>query len=102
MYGDKTPAPKDAGEQKIRTAKVRSTYPAHAFIEYGLKDGDFNSFHFLQASELESRLDASLRVLYLKQLTLLRDKALARYKAASKDNESSDYEAMVAADAFFG
>jgi len=38
----------------------------------------------------------------MKQLTLLRDNALARYKAASKDNESSDYEAMVAADAFFG
>jgi hypothetical protein len=38
----------------------------------------------------------------MQQLTLLRDKALARYKAASKDNESSDYEAMVAADAFFG
>lgn len=38
----------------------------------------------------------------MKQLLLLRDKALKRYKSASKNSESSDYEAMVAADRFFG
>ena len=37
----------------------------------------------------------------MKQLLLLRDKALKRYKAASKESESSDYDAMIAADGFF-
>lgn len=38
----------------------------------------------------------------MKQLLLLRDKALKRYKSSSKSSESSDYEAMIAADNFFG
>mmetsp|Transcript_18552 Transcript_18552/g.39845 ORF Transcript_18552/g.39845 Transcript_18552/m.39845 type:complete len:310 (+) Transcript_18552:93-1022(+) len=52
-------------------------------------------------AELESSLDAPLQVLYLRQLALLRDKALASYKAASKASDASDYEAMLAADAQF-
>ena len=52
--------------------------------------------------ELDKSLDAPLRVLYMKQLLLLRDKALKRYKSSSKSSESSDYEAMIAADNFFG
>mmetsp|Transcript_17271 Transcript_17271/g.50362 ORF Transcript_17271/g.50362 Transcript_17271/m.50362 type:complete len:302 (-) Transcript_17271:171-1076(-) len=54
-----------------------------------------------KVEELEKSLDAPLRVLYMKQLLLLRDKALKRYKSAAKNSESSDYEAMVAADQFF-
>jgi hypothetical protein len=38
----------------------------------------------------------------MKQLLLLRDKAIKRYKSSAKNSESSDYEAMVAADSFFG
>ena len=51
--------------------------------------------------ELEAGLDAPLQVLYLRQLALLRERALAAYKAASKASEASDYEAMLAADAEF-
>lgn len=38
----------------------------------------------------------------MKQLLLLRERALKQYKSTSKNAESSDYEAMIAADAFFG
>lgn len=54
-----------------------------------------------QVEALEKSVDAPMRVLYMKQLLLLRDRALAQYKSASKNSESSDYEAMIAADAFF-
>lgn len=50
---------------------------------------------------LEKAIDAPIRVLYMKQLLLLRDKALKRYKSSSRASEASDYEAMVAADQFF-
>lgn len=50
---------------------------------------------------LEAGLDAPLQVLYLRQLALLREAALASYKAASRASEASDYEAMLAADAGF-
>ena len=40
-------------------------------------------------------------MLYLRQLSLLRDQALSSYKSASKASDSSDYEAMLAADAQF-
>ena len=65
----------------------------------------FNVYIFycnLKIEELDKSLDAPLRVLYMKQLLLLRDKALKRYKSSSKSSESSDYEAMIAADNFFG
>jgi len=52
-------------------------------------------------SELESTLDAPLHVLYLKQLALLREKALSQYRAASRVVETSDYDAMLQADALF-
>jgi len=55
-----------------------------------------------QAAELDAALDAPLRVLYLKQLRLLRDRALARYKATARDSEASDFEALLATDEFFG
>lgn len=51
--------------------------------------------------ELEAGLDAPLQVLYLRQLALLREQALAAYKAASRASQASDYEAMLAADAQF-
>jgi hypothetical protein len=46
-------------------------------------------------------LDAPLQVLYLRQLSLLREQALAAYKSAAKTSDASDYEAMLAADALF-
>lgn len=51
--------------------------------------------------ELEASLDAQLEVLYLRQLALLREQALAQYRGASKTSDASDYEAMLAADALF-
>lgn len=38
----------------------------------------------------------------MRQLLLLREGSLKRYKNLSKQTESSDYEAMVEADKFFG
>lgn len=52
-------------------------------------------------AELEASLDAPLQVLYLRQLSLLREKALSGYKSSSKGSGSSDYESMLAADAQF-
>ena len=60
-----------------------------------------SSAYALKLQELESSLDAPLQVLYLRQLSLLRDQALASYKSASKASEASDYEAMLSADAQF-
>jgi hypothetical protein len=54
-----------------------------------------------QADELERTLDMPLQLVYLKQLALIRDKALQRYKSASKGGETSDYQAMLAADQFY-
>jgi len=51
--------------------------------------------------ELESALDTPLQVLYLRQLALLRDEALSKYRSASKTSEASDYEAMLNADSLF-
>jgi hypothetical protein len=51
--------------------------------------------------ELERTLDMPLQLVYLKQLALIRDKALQRYKSASKGSETSDYQAMLAADQFY-
>lgn len=65
-------------------------------------DPEGEKIYTAKASSLEATIEPSLRVLYMKQLLLLREKALARYKAAAKASESSDYEAMVDADSFFG
>jgi len=65
-------------------------------------DGALASTAYTQKlSELESCLDAPLQVLYLRQLTLLREQCLTSYKSASKASDASDYEAMLAADARF-
>uniref|UniRef100_A0A6V2EIW0 Uncharacterized protein n=3 Tax=Ditylum brightwellii TaxID=49249 RepID=A0A6V2EIW0_9STRA len=51
--------------------------------------------------ELEAALDAPLQVLYLRQLAIVREKALQSYRASSRSSESSDYEAMLQADSMF-
>ena len=48
--------------------------------------------------ELEAALDAPLQVLYLRQLSILREKALQLYRANTRAAEASDYEAMLQAD----
>ena len=53
----------------------------------------------LKVKYLLDGLDTQLRILYMKQLLLLREKALKQYKSASKNSESSDYESMIAANA---
>lgn len=64
-------------------------------------DASMVSVYDKKVDELERTIDTTLRLLYLKQLNLLRDKALTRYKSAAKASESSDYQSMVSADAFF-
>jgi len=53
--------------------------------------------------QIEASLDAPLQVLYLKQLALLREQALQNYRAAAKASSggTSEYEAMLQADAYF-
>lgn len=52
--------------------------------------------------DLEQSIDMPMQVLFLKQLALLREDALRKYKSASGSaSSSSDYEAMVAADEYF-
>jgi hypothetical protein len=50
---------------------------------------------------LEATVDAPLHVLYLKQLGLLRDSALQRFRSATRTSSVSDYEAMLQADSQF-
>jgi len=51
--------------------------------------------------ELEAAIDAPLQVLYLRQLAILREQALQKYRAASRTSGSSEYEAMLQADSQF-
>jgi len=55
-----------------------------------------------KVEDLEKALDAPLHVLYLKQLTLLREKALKQFRAAlGTGSEGTEFEAMMQADEFF-
>jgi len=51
--------------------------------------------------DLEAALDAPLQVLYLRQLAIIREKALEMYRSASRVSETSDYEAMLQSDSQF-
>lgn len=51
--------------------------------------------------EIASSVDAQLQVLYLRQLALLRENALQKYRSATKTSGSSEYEAMLQADSDF-
>lgn len=48
----------------------------------------------MQVEDLEKLLDAPLHVLYLKQLSLLRDKSLKTFKSLAT-SDGSEYEAMM-------
>lgn len=51
--------------------------------------------------DIVSAVDARLQVLYLRQLALVRENALQKYRSATKTSGASDYEAMLQADAQF-
>lgn len=66
------------------------------------EDADSGSSAFGRSiDEISSSVDAQLHVLYLRQLALLRENALQRYRAATKTSGSSEYEAMLQADSQF-
>jgi len=53
-------------------------------------------------ADLESSIDAPMQVLFFKQLNLIREEALRKYRSNSgAASASSDYEAMVSADELF-
>ena len=60
----------------------------------------FPSLMCAQVEELERFIDAPLHVLYMKQLSLLREKALKTFKSALTA-EGGEFEAMMVADDFF-
>lgn len=66
----------------------------------GPDDKSKESIYDKRVEDLERALDSPLNVLYLKQLSLLREKALKNFKSAL-NNEGSEYEAMMTADEFF-
>jgi len=70
--------------------------------EVGGADDDSDTYE-AKLEQIEASLDAPLQVLYLKQLALLREQALQNYRAAAKSSSggTSEYEAMLQADAFF-
>lgn len=53
-----------------------------------------------QVEDLERILDAPLHVVYLKQLSLLREKSLKTFKQALT-SEGTEFEAMMQADEFY-
>jgi len=65
------------------------------------EDGLSAALYDKKLEELEAALDAPLHVLYLKQLAIIREKALQMYRAATKVSETSDYEAMLKSDSQF-
>jgi hypothetical protein len=64
-------------------------------------DASASSEYDRKLEELEAALDAPLQVLYLRQLALLREQALQRYRTSAKTSGSSEYEAMLQADGMF-
>lgn len=66
-------------------------------------EGDDSEVYEAKLEQIEAALDAPLQVLYLKQLALLREQALQNYRTAAKltGGGTSEYEAMLQADAFF-
>lgn len=54
-----------------------------------------------KVEDLERLLDAPLHVIYLKQLSQLREKAMKMFKQDLAGTEGSEYEAMMTADEFF-
>lgn len=54
-----------------------------------------------KVEDLEKILDAPLHVVYLKQLSLLREKAMKNFKSEIGAAEGSEYESMMQADEFF-
>lgn len=50
---------------------------------------------FFQIDDLERMLDAPLHVVYLKQLSLLRDKSLKTFKQALAAVDATEFEAMI-------
>jgi hypothetical protein len=65
------------------------------------EDAVASSLYDKKLEELEAAMDAPLQILYLKQLSLLREESLLRFKTAAKTSTASEYEAMLQADAQF-
>ena len=63
-------------------------------------DKENEAFYDKKVEDLERTLDAPLNVVYLKQLSLLREKALKNFRSALL-TEGSEYEAMMQADEYF-
>ncbi|CAM9237341.1 unnamed protein product [Phaeothamnion confervicola] len=82
---------------RLKTCILKETVKPNQFQRTG---SESNSPH-KQVEELERALDLPLQVVFMKQLLLLRDRALQRFKAAAKGSEQADYQAMVAAATFF-
>jgi len=65
-------------------------------------EGDDSEAYEARLEQIEAALDAPLQVLYLRQLALLREQALRNYRGkAASGSGTSEYEAMLQADAFF-
>lgn len=71
--------------------------------EAPLPDDDKNkeSIYDKKVEDLERSVDAHLHVLYLKQLSLLREKALKNFKASLAVEGANEYDALAEADEFF-
>jgi len=75
-----------------------------ALEEFALKaagESDQSQIYDENLQQLEAALDAPLQVLYLRQLVIMREKALQMYRATARSSETSDFEAMLKADSQF-
>lgn len=59
------------------------------------------SIYDKKVEDLEKLLDAPLHVLYLKQLSILRERAMKTFKQSLSTTEGSEFEAMMSADEYF-
>ncbi len=64
-------------------------------------DDEKSKIYDAKVTELESSIDTPLQVLFLKQLALLRERALTKYRTKVRSSETGHYEAMVDADSYF-
>ncbi|RYH30763.1 hypothetical protein EON65_04240 [archaeon] len=64
-------------------------------------DKELEVLYDKKIEDLERVLDAPLHVLYLKQLSLLKERALRLFKQAMASSDTTEYEAMMQADEMF-
>lgn len=90
-----------AADQICNSALERFSVDAPLPDDDDDKTSESESLYDKKIDDLERILDAPLHVIYLKQLALIREKALKTFKQALGVTEGTEFESMIQADDFY-